>query len=152
MAKKLGDNLTTSIERAGWSAIEAQIERGGVQYWTKLQPAGDGAFREEPVHDRGLDGSIDVHYYRQVLRLHFYQTDLETLHDVFTPEILSQLQTTGVPVRLWRLDGVTVFNIPLMRFLITPDGEGYSSAWRLIMEGESTTLESIFTPQPPPEP
>jgi hypothetical protein len=152
MAKKLGDNLTTSIDRAGWSKVEALIDRSGTPTWTTLQPASSGAFREEPVHDRGLDGTIDVHFYRQKLTLHYLQTDLETMQDIFAPVILAQLQTTGVPVRLWRLDGVTVFNIPLMRFLITPDGDGYTSALRLIMEGESTTLESIFTPEPPPAP
>lgn len=149
MPNKIGDNITGVIGRAGWSKIEMLLDRGGTPTWTKIMPSGAGDFYEEAIGDKGLDGTIDVHYYVQRLELLYYQADIDTLHDMYSVEVLPQLQVTGVPVRVWRLDGIQVFTCPLMRFALTPQGRGYESAWHVLIEGESTSNVSIFRAIPP---
>ncbi|MCZ7556780.1 MAG: hypothetical protein M5R41_10310 [Bacteroidia bacterium] len=151
MPNILGNDITGAIDRAGWSKVEILLTRGVTPTWTKVMPSGGGDFVEEAVQDRGLDGVVDVHYYKQRLTLLFYQADIDTLNDIYSEEVLPQLQVTGVTVRLWRLDGVQVIECAGMRFALTPQGRGYESAFHVLFEGESASLMSVFR-EIPPEP
>jgi hypothetical protein len=148
----VGDALTTVIARAGWSEIEVLLTRTTPD-WTSLLPCGDGSFREEPVYDIGLDGTLDIHYYRQTLDLRYYQSDVDTLADLHDDAIYEQFTVTGLQTRLWRLDGIQTILIPKMRFIIAPQGGGYTTAWEVRMTGTCTTLASVFRPlDVPPDP
>lgn len=149
MPNTLGLNLTGPIDRAGWSKVEILLDRGGTPTWTKIMPSGGGEFSEEAVSDKGLDGVIDVHYYRQRLTLLFYQADVDTLNDMFSESVLPQLQVTGVTARLWRLDGIQNIECAGMRFALTPQGRGYDSAFHVLCEGESVSSTSVFRALPP---
>lgn len=109
MPNKVGDILTSSIQRGGWIDVIVTIDRGGGagNEDESLRPALDGTFREKQVYDEGLSGQIDVKYYTRELRIDYVQTDSETLADLYASALDSQFHEAGVPLELTFRNGTT---------------------------------------------
>ncbi len=138
MAKQVGDNSLASIQWGGWSNVEVAIVRGETPATETLLPSMDGHFREEPVYDQGLDGRIDIKYYKQSLILDYLQTDGETLADLYAEQLDALFHDTGVPVTLTWRNGES---ISLTMFLIrTLHNEGPSGHVGVIMAFSSASL------------
>ena len=137
MAKQFGDNLRSSIKRAGISAMTVTIDRGSGAVAEDFFPFVLNEIVEEMVYSEGKDGKIDVHYYEQRIDTDYVQTDEETMNDLFAAVLDSQFHTTGLPVAVTLFDGTA---ISLTMFCIrTPRGEGPKSAFRVNMKFKSTT-------------
>lgn len=138
MAKQVGDNSTASIQWGGWTNVEVAIVRGETPSTETLLPSMDGRLKEEPVYEQGLDGRIDIRYYRQSLALDFVQTDGETLADLYAEQLDALFHESGVPVTLtWRNGYVSSLTMFIIRSL---HNEGPGGHVGVILQFSSTSL------------
>lgn len=128
MPNAVGDNVLSAIQRGGWSDVQVTFDRGaGAGDETEtLKPALGGKFRETPVYDEGIDGKIDLKYYRRQLELDYVQTDEDTLADLFDADLDSQFHEAGVTVTLtWRNGTTTTTTMYLVRSLHNEGPQGH---------------------------
>lgn len=138
MAKLIGDNLTSEIHRGGCTNIEWQIDRSGTPTYETLMPAGaDGGFVEEEVAKEGLNGKRHVLYYQQTLSIRYYQTDPETMADMWGSALTTAIGTTGISTKISLQTGDTLTIV--MYFSRRFVAEGYHSAAYVELIGKSTS-------------
>lgn len=141
MAKMIGDRLTSSIYRGGFTNVEWQITRSGTPTWESIWPvAPKEGFTEDEVSKRGLDGTVHVLYYKQSLSLLFLQTDSETLQDLYALSTI--LHSTGISTKITLCSGKVL--TLTMRFSRRYISQGYSQFAQVELVGESVSATSVF--------
>ena len=142
MAKMLGDRLLTSIVRGGYKDVKVTINRGAGAVAESLWPSTGGQFYEEAVYDQGLDGSIDIKYWKYELLLEMVQCDAETLADLYSTVLATQWRMTGVSVEMEFMNGskksVTMRMVPRLH------NDGYQSYLAVTMKFNGTGLTALY--------
>ena len=143
MSNMIGDNLQSEIHRGGCSNIEWQITRSGTPTYETLLPSSvNGGFVEEEIGPVGLDGKVDIQYYKQTLAIRFLQTDNDTMSDLYATALTAILHTTGISTKITLNTGKVI--TVTMRFRRTFRAEGYSSVAGVDLIGVAVSATSVF--------
>lgn len=143
MPNKVGDKLKSAIKRGGLKDVEITVTRAtGGAVTLSLTPAMNSDFYEEQIVSEGLNGKINVLYYKQTLKLQYLQSDKDTLADLFQTSFDEYFHTSGTSTKITFLNSEYI--TLTMYFKRQVRAPGYAAVMLVDITATSTSLTPAF--------